>query len=70
MGKYYELKEGAGRLFQNDRKETDRHPDLKGEIKVEGVVYRVSAWRHQTKHGVIYFTLSAEASERRQLLGG
>jgi hypothetical protein len=33
-----------GALFQNDRKESDRHPDYRGQINVDGVEYWLSAW--------------------------
>ena len=33
-----------GALFQNDRKESDRHPDYRGQINIEGTEYWLSAW--------------------------
>lgn len=34
-----------GAVWKNDKKETDRHPDFKGNINVEGVEYWVSGWK-------------------------
>ena len=34
----------SGSLFRNERKETERHPDYTGSLKVDGVDYWVSGW--------------------------
>ena len=34
-----------GQIWPNDRKESDKHPDFKGDINVDGVEYWVSAWK-------------------------
>lgn len=44
----YTLREGQGSLFKNDNKKTDKHPNARGEILIEGVLYEISAW---TKEG-------------------
>lgn len=36
-----------GSIWKNDNKETERHPDFKGSINVEGVEYWVSAWKRK-----------------------
>ena len=36
-----------GQFWKNDKKETDRHPDWKGSINVEGVEYWLSAWNRK-----------------------
>jgi uncharacterized protein (DUF736 family) len=41
----------SGALFRNDRKETDKHPDLRGSIDVGGVEYWISAWSKTPKAG-------------------
>ncbi len=33
-----------GQIWKNDRKESERHPDFKGSLNVEGKDYWVSAW--------------------------
>lgn len=40
-----------GTLFTNDRKTTDKHPDLKGSINVEGKEFWVSGWFKTGKSG-------------------
>ena len=36
--------ENRGVLFKNDRKDSEKHPDYKGNINVGGVEYWLSAW--------------------------
>lgn len=35
----------TGGIWGNDRKETDRHPDFRGQANIEGVEYWVAAWK-------------------------
>ena len=41
----------TGMLKRNDRKESDKHPDYKGVINVEGTDYWMSAWIKVGKEG-------------------
>jgi len=36
-----------GQIWKNDKKQTDTHPDFKGELNVDGVTYWVSAWKRK-----------------------
>jgi hypothetical protein len=38
-------------LARNDKKETEKHPDFKGSINVDGVDYWLSAWVREGKEG-------------------
>ena len=58
----YELKDGQGSLFKNDRKESERHPDYKGEINVDGELYWLSAWVKDGKKGK-FLSLSIKPKE-------
>ena len=40
----FELRDGQGSLFINDRKQTDRQPDRTGSAMIGGKMYRVSGW--------------------------
>jgi hypothetical protein len=41
----------SGMLARNDKKETEKHPDFKGSINVDGVDYWLSAWVREGKEG-------------------
>lgn len=51
-----------GVLFLNDRKESDKHPDRKGSINIEGKEYWLSGWDKQTSRGDT-ISLSVQAKE-------
>ena len=41
----------SGVLFKNDKKETEKHPDYKGSILINGTDYWLSAWIKEGKSG-------------------
>lgn len=47
----YEIREGQGSLFRNQKKLTDTHPNLTGSARINGVDYWVSCWSKPTKDG-------------------
>lgn len=48
----YELKDGQGALFRNDRKKTDTHPDWQGSIKLPGgAEVWISGWIKSGRNG-------------------
>ncbi len=51
MSKQWEHREGSFVLFNNDRKEKQNQPDMKGEGMFEGVICELSAWRKQGRKG-------------------
>ena len=36
-----------GQLWGNDKKETEKHPDFKGSVNIEGVEYWLSGWKRK-----------------------
>jgi hypothetical protein len=55
----YEMRPGSGSLFKNDKKETDRHPSLKGRVMLpNGEVRWLSAWTKKTSAGESWISLS------------
>ena len=53
-----------GSLFKNDKKETDKQPDYKGSINIEGTDFWLSAWLQTSKNGVKYFSMSVQLKEK------
>ena len=50
-------------LFKNDKKETDKHPDLKGQGQVNGKEYWVAGWKNVSEQGVGYIKLSLDLKD-------
>jgi hypothetical protein len=61
--KHFEQKDGQGALFKNDKKQKDTHPDYVGNIKVEGIEFRLSAWIKTSNSGTKYMSISAMPKE-------
>jgi len=54
----YEAKPGTFSLFKNDKKESDKHPDYRGDGKdADGNAIWVSAWLKEGKSGICSYLL-------------
>ena len=51
MSNEYQQKDNNGTLFKNDRKESDKHPDYKGDAMINGKPVWISAWVKDGKRG-------------------
>jgi len=47
-----------GVLFENNRKESDSHPDLTGTININGVEHWFSGWRKSSRNGEEFISVS------------
>lgn len=57
----------SGVLFRNEKKQSEKHPDLNGSINSDGRDYWLSAWVNESKDGKKYFKLSlTPKDEQRQ----
>jgi hypothetical protein len=54
----YELKDGQGSLFIDEKKKGPDDRDRRGDCKVNGVEYWISGWIRKTKSGEPYLSLS------------
>lgn len=44
-------RDNSGILFKNNKKTSEKHPDLNGTIMIAGKKYRLSAWTKQGQSG-------------------
>ena len=56
--------DNSGIISKNDRKETDKHPDISGSATVDGVEYWLSGWKKE-KNGRGFYTLSFKPKDAR-----
>jgi hypothetical protein len=54
----YELRDNSGSIFKNKRKEKDTHPDMAGEVMIDGVVYWISGWSKESEKAGKWLSLS------------
>jgi uncharacterized protein (DUF736 family) len=52
-----------GSLFKNEKKESDKHPDMNGTLNVNGKEYWISGWKKTSKAGTGYISISIRQKE-------
>lgn len=55
-----------GALFKNDKKESDKHPDYKGNLDVDGVDHWIDAWVKTAESGRKYMSISIKKKEAKK----
>lgn len=60
----FETRELSGALFKNGKREKDTQPNAKGECRIGGVLYEVSAWTKKDKNGNPWQSLSFKEKEQ------
>lgn len=63
MSKEYD-NTNRGTLGKNDRKDSDKHPDLTGSLNVEGKDYWLSGWIKESARGK-FFSLAVKPKEEK-----
>lgn len=58
MQKRFEMKDGEGSLFKNDRKSKETDADYNGSAHLNGTDYSINGWKKTAKSGVNYLKLS------------
>ena len=62
----YELKNGFGSIFKNKFKESEKHPDYKGELKTpSGEHLEISLWVKEGAKGK-FFSLSVQEPYKKE----
>ena len=63
----YEHKPGSGSMFKNDRKESDNHPDYKGDgMTPDGTMVWLDAWVKKPEGKKPFLSVSMKPKEARQ----
>ena len=57
--------EGQGKLWNNDKKESDNQPDFTGSLVLDGVKYSLAAWNNVSKAGDTYIGVRIKPWEDR-----
>lgn len=60
----FELKDGQGHLFRNEKREKDSQPHARGEAMIDGVLYEIAAWTKEGQKGK-FQSLSIKRKEPR-----
>jgi hypothetical protein len=54
------IPEGKGNLNKNGQKKMDTHPDYRGYLRLNGIVYEIGGWIKQTANGKSKMNLSVK----------
>lgn len=55
-----ETKINQGAIFKNDKKTSDKAPEYKGKINVDGKEYSIALWVRDSQSGMKYFSVKIE----------
>lgn len=58
----YELKEGQGSLFKNN-KVSEKAPDCKGSVLINGQLYEIAAWKRESERAGAWLSLSVKLKQ-------
>ena len=58
MSNKFEIKPNTGYLFHNNNKQTEKHPDIRGELNIDGKIYNVAGWKKIAKSKSEFWSLS------------
>lgn len=60
----YELKEGEGSLFRNDKKSAETDPDYNGSTRLNGTDCSINGWKKQSQERRFIFEIVTPAKGR------
>jgi len=56
----------TGVLFPVENKQSDKHPNLTGNVLIKGEKYYISAWTNTAKSGKKYISLKINEDQKKQ----
>ncbi len=56
----------SGALFKNKEKESEKHPDYRGQINVNGTEFWLSAWIKKSKAGETFMSLAVSEKDAKK----
>lgn len=56
----YQKKDGDGSLFINGYKQKDSHPDMRGDLLLDGKEYEIAGWKKSTRNGDPWYSLKVQ----------
>ena len=62
----YEIRENSGSTFKNQKKETEKHPNVTGSCLIGGKEYWMSGWTNQDKNGNPWQSWAFKLKEAKQ----
>ena len=60
----YEMKDGSGALFRNDKGDNPARPDYRGDLMIDGTVYEIAGWLKEGAKGK-FLSLSVKPKEAK-----
>jgi hypothetical protein len=61
----YQRKDGDGSLFKNGYKQKDAHPDMRGDLMLDGKEYEIAGWQKSTRNGEPWYSLKVQPKRAR-----
>ena len=62
----YETRDNSGRLFKNEDKKSDKHPDYSGDALIDGQAYFMDAWLKTAESGRRWMSCSFKPKQQKQ----
>jgi uncharacterized protein (DUF736 family) len=61
----YELREGSGNIFRNDKRGNERAPDFAGDALLDGKRVRLAAWKKKNVKGELFLSVTLHRPQPR-----
>ena len=59
----YEQRDNSGSVFNNNRRESEKHANLTGKGMINGVMHWINVWKKKDKNGNTWLSLSFKPME-------